>query len=458
MENMTSEDVAPPSSTNVDLSDTLRFVLGTLVGIPLGAVALRIPTTAGKELWILLSGVAVLFGTVQYAYALVGFAFSMLCFGIIKLLPDIACPQGIIFFLGMGFLLAYRLVHLMIDNPPPKDMVTGAYIMILCYRLVSLGFEVRGAEINMSKTKEGQKAKAPAKTPSPSLIRYLSYVYSFPGMLTGPVLAYADFHQYLETNPVVMSSENYDVWKKRVVYFMQTAGVFVFATMAFPAPEMKRLVTGWLGLRNCIEMFIFLAFGCFRLRFKYYTIWMLAEQSFLVAGIGCGDQKESYDLERIKAIDPYEIEIGAMAQKNSIQHMIAHWNMSVQRWLVRCVYKRFPSKQLRSFALFTVTAYVHGLSPGFYLFFFNLAILDVLEKKSQHLFVYEGPKYLMVVVRYMIVFRAFEYIVVPFHIPTASLWECVLVWQTLGFSFHIVGAILIIALVVFPKNKKPKAE
>ena len=82
-----------------------------------------------------------------------------------------------------------------------------------------------------------------------------------------------------------------------------------------------------------------------------------------------GDEKKGgaggkYDLSRVSSADPFEIELYccAVPTRNAVQHMVRNWNMSIQRWLVMVVYRRFPIKAGRTFAVFAVTAFMHGVS------------------------------------------------------------------------------------------------
>ena len=90
-------------------------------------------------------------------------------------------------------------------------------------------------------------------------------------------------------------------------------------------------------------------------------------------------------------------------------------------------------------AVFVVTAFMHGLSPGFYLFFLHLAAYDMIEQawlkcdlKIPRSF--PGAEKVIVVVRHILTVRLFEYIVVPHHLPQATVADCFAVWSTLGYS------------------------
>lgn len=182
-------------------------------------------------------------------------------------------------------------------------------------------------------------------------------------------------------------------------------------------------------------------------------------------GKGKGPEGGGFVLSQVSSADPIEIELYscAVSDRNAIQHMIRNWNMSIQRWLVHVVYRRFPIKAGRSMAVFVVTAFLHGLSPGYYVFFVHLAIFDAVEQAwlSTDLKLprpFAGAETVITVVRHILTIRIFEYIVVPFDLPKATISDCFQVWSTLGYSGHIAMALMLAASFIWPKKKASKSK
>ena len=57
------------------------------------------------------------------------------------------------------------------------------------------------------------------------------------------------------------------------------------------------------------------------------------------------------------------------------------WNLSTQRWLARYVYRALGKRPWRRVATFAVSAYWHGVDPGFYLFFLQAPMIGFVENK-----------------------------------------------------------------------------
>jgi lysophospholipid acyltransferase 7 len=68
-----------------------------------------------------------------------------------------------------------------------------------------------------------------------------------------------------------------------------------------------------------------------------------------------------YDFETIRNVYIYDTETCW-----TFREAMKKWNTCVQYWLAMYVYKRFPSKQFRTFATLAVSAYWHGVHPGYY--------------------------------------------------------------------------------------------
>ena len=68
----------------------------------------------------------------------------------------------------------------------------------------------------------------------------------------------------------------------------------------------------------------------------------------------------------------------------TFREAMKHWNQCVQFWLAFYVYKRFPNKKLRILATLAVSAYWHGVHPGYYFCIlgapFYLPIEDLFTK------------------------------------------------------------------------------
>ncbi|XP_069782955.1 lysophospholipid acyltransferase 7 isoform X5 [Narcine bancroftii] len=134
-------------------------------------------------------------------------------------------------------------------------------------------------------------------------------------------------------------------------------------------------------------------FLVFRLRF--YVAWTLAEASCMAAGFGAypveaqsrpgngptiqaqpSSDAPEYDYVTIQNIDPYNTDFCA-----SVKDGMKYWNMTVQWWLANYIYRRAPlqGRLLRIGWTMLVSAFWHGLHPGYYLSFLTIPLCVAAE-------------------------------------------------------------------------------
>ncbi|CAD5119004.1 DgyrCDS7659 [Dimorphilus gyrociliatus] len=149
---------------------------------------------------------------------------------------------------------------------------------------------------------------------------------------------------------------------------------------------------GWDDYSLLYKMaFMFPAFIVFRTRL--YIAWLLGEVMCIASLLGAypkeaesssgygprnlekldkvlSDDKEIiYDFETIRSIDFYLTELAP-----TVKEGMRGWNMSVQFWLASCVYKRvqFGGYIFGAFITMSVSAFWHGIHPGYYLSFLTI--------------------------------------------------------------------------------------
>jgi lysophospholipid acyltransferase 7 len=177
-------------------------------------------------------------------------------------------------------------------------------------------------------------------------------------------------------NPSKMTREKLKVFSTFFVLFVVTSSVF---PLKYARTEEFYTQRSWLYRL----FYAWLSFIVFRL--YIYSATILGEWICMTAGLG-GYPKEleslyghgptkkitaeliekpenlDYDFETIQNMKPFEYETCL-----TLRESWKHWNRCIQFWMVMNVYKRFPSKKYRSFATMFVSAFWHGIKPGYYL-------------------------------------------------------------------------------------------
>ena len=104
----------------------------------------------------------------------------------------------------------------------------------------------------------------------------------------------------------------------------------------------------------------------FSYRYRFYTPWLLTEAAGLLLGFEA----------------PANVALSGTELCAKPSDYIAAWNTSVQRWLKAHVYRRVPlrSRAGRALATLVASAVWHGVRPGYYLFFFGVFLMTLIER------------------------------------------------------------------------------
>ena len=115
---------------------------------------------------------------------------------------------------------------------------------------------------------------------------------------------------------------------------------------------------------------------------KYTIVWLLAEAGCVGLGISYDcDTNGTYDWSGAKCVDLYKFETAT-----SVQDLISSMNMSVNKWLLHYIYKRFKSINAPALSHLISILFIaiwHGLFPAYFLAFtFQVPFLK-FEKSSE---------------------------------------------------------------------------
>ncbi|ETE70652.1 Lysophospholipid acyltransferase 7, partial [Ophiophagus hannah] len=115
-------------------------------------------------------------------------------------------------------------------------------------------------------------------------------------------------------------------------------------------------------------------------RMRNYVTWYGAESACITAGLGALADVETrcvaYDYATIRNIDPYGTEFCI-----KVKDGIHCWNMTVQWWFYQYTYKNvsFLPRAIRYAWTMAISAYWHGLRPGYHLSFLTIPLCLVAE-------------------------------------------------------------------------------
>ncbi|CAH2319175.1 lysophospholipid acyltransferase 7 [Pelobates cultripes] len=392
-------------------------------------------------------------------------------------------------FLALGWTFTYlfffrTVTYFELPTPTP---FTNAVQLLLTLKLVSLANEVQ--EFCRLKKQDVTLFSKPSVInviPNiPSLVEIFFYSYCYIGLMTGPFFRYKTYYDWLHQ----VDSTSIPSWKPLVARLKTTPvfGVlYLIVSSYFPLDYVKNdefYDRGFL-FRLFYMVPIFFVF-----RMRFYVAWIFAECGCIAAAFGAypvaaksrpggGPTVEyaplernaegmkvdlSYDYETVKNIDCYGTDFCV-----KVKDGMRYWNMSVQWWLAQYIYKNSPVRNLVFGSAWTmlISAYWHGIHPGYYLSFLTIPLCLASEGAMEaglrrHLS--DSGKMLFDWVHWFLKMRAYDYMCMGFVLLTFS--DTVRYWQSIYFSVHVLAVLLLILGRVLvmkaprgPKNVKEKEE
>lgn len=296
-----------------------------------------------------------------------------------------------------SYLLFFRALSLLgLPTPTP---FTNAIQLLLTLKLVSLASEVQ--DLHLAQRKE--IASGFSKEPTlgllpdvPSLMETLSYSYCYVGIMTGPFFRYRTYLDWLE-QPFPGAVPSLRPLLRRAWPAPLFGLLFLLSSHLFPLEAVREdaFYARPLPTRLFYMIPVFFAF-----RMRFYVAWIAAECGCIAAGFGaypvaakaragggptlqCPTPSSpenaaslEYDYETIRNIDCYGTDFCVRVRDG-----MRYWNMTVQWWLAQYIYKSAPSRSyvLRSAWTMLLSAYWHGLHPGYYLSFMTIPLCLAAE-------------------------------------------------------------------------------
>lgn len=286
--------------------------------------------------------------------------------------------EWVIFWSVLGYLLFFRLSNA--KFPEYFDKVSpfaNVVQLLVTLRLISFGFENSSVE------------------DFPGFLDFFCYNFSYLGLFSGPFYrkyVYDDFCNAENLHKIPVLDHVIQTLKPLPL----TASLYLILKTMMPVDfyRSEQFLNGstWMNVLLLQVQFAW----C---RYRFYTAWMMAESTCITARLGAyktyrearpglgpklaiDPEKESkpeheiYDFNTIWNLKKIVCEFHP-----SLRQAMRDWNCSVQYWLANYTYKKVDSKYpifLRiSFTMF-ISAYWHGIAPGFFMGFMCVPLLRTL--------------------------------------------------------------------------------
>jgi lysophospholipid acyltransferase 7 len=345
--------------------------------------------------------------------------------------------------------------------------------MIMTLKIIGFTFERNTV---VTKTRDAKKKSEQIELSSyekslteNTITEMVHYCFNYIGLLTGPYFTYRTFHDFFN----LPFSKYADSWKstfERLKYVPAYVALFLIASYIWPLEYAS--TDEFYESRSFLYRLFFVWPTFFIFRMRIYSGIILAECVCISAGLGaypkdlnakCGhgpsveitkevldkaDQLE-YEFTTVESVDVYGVESCL-----TFREAMKHWNKCIQYWLAIYVYKRFPNKKYRVIATMLVSAYWHGVHPGYYFCILGPIIYLPVEDIYVKLFKSDNPQVQQVfnVLMWILKFFAFSYLGTAF-----LLMDVKKIWFYYGSVYHFAyffwGALYVICQFLWKQKK-----
>lgn len=466
---------------------------------PTALVFDAVPGVRAKHTFSLILGILFL----QYALRetwVHSLASSLLCYLCVRVLPPSLSPLLVfaisIFWVSLTHV--YRMWYLdTLPDPYALSDPSGCQ-MVLTIKLTSFAFNLLDGYTLLFKGEATPSIHVPQKIIDerrsrairalPSLLDYLSYIFFFGGILTGPAFDFVEYSSSIDRSkyatiappaatgasgggagtvgadgvgeqPVPDSQipSPYLPSLKRVLGALIFLPLHLYLGSAYNYVDMPARLQGLSYPWRLVDMVL----ASMGERTKYYFLWLMAEGGCILCSLGYeGSRKEEGWLsDGWGALS--NVTILRLETAESIRDVSVYWNKNTALWLRRYVYERLRGPYLNLAATYIISAAWHGFYPGYFLFFVSVGVAQEVSRRVRtklrpHFLQEDGKtprpaKRLYDLAGLVLTYLWICYAVISFKVLTvARTFE---LWGELYYFGH---AILLVPLVVLPFIPKAK--
>ncbi len=244
------------------------------------------------------------------------------------------------FVLTLGHLCATRL-FVVLSGP------TNAVMLMVTLRLISA----------LCDSQDGTDAPQGAA-------ELLRFACCFHGIFTGPTFSYGAWNRAMRSPEPLPSAR---ALGRTALATLGALVVWRGVAVGLPfqplhQPEVWRDLPAW---RHIVYFYA----SSWQYRWRFYCAWLVMELSGLLLGVASPSNVELLGCEAATCPSGY----------------VASWNTSVQLWLKAHVYRRLTSRSriARQIGTFGVSAFWHGVKPGYYLCFLGIFLMISVEQMAR---------------------------------------------------------------------------
>ncbi|KAL3990038.1 MBOAT membrane-bound O-acyltransferase family protein [Acanthocheilonema viteae] len=275
-----------------------------------------------------------------------------------------------VFLFSMGYLVFIHWYRWYILKIVSVD-ITGP-MMILVQKVTVLAFSLHDGKVKKSdELNEIQKREALKSVPD--ILSFLSYMFHFQAVLTGPACFYTDYMAWIDGIAAVGKDGKIEKPWRAVLTKLLQATVFMLLYVFFGdcfTPDI--IIDKYMNVNWVHWLFVLYVVMAFQ-RVPYYVAWTLADAIFNLSGFGFRgyDSNGQPQWDLVSNVKPWKVETAL-----NFKETLEGWNCCTMYWLRRVAYDRAP-KGYRTLSTYLLSAVWHGFFLGYYVTFLTGALFTV---------------------------------------------------------------------------------
>lgn len=442
---------------------TIIFLLALLSSIPLGLGSSLVKSAVLKHVYLAATGI----GLCLFAYG--GFQANLFLYApiivsyIIMRATRRYCGY-IVFSVAFIYLVYCHAANLSGAAWRKGGVDFTGTLMVLTLKLVSCAMDYQDGALPADSQQAKHRMYASRINVVPSLLEFLGFVFFSPAVLVGPIFDFKSYREYC-------NQEN--VWsiksgpKQMPTPLIPAIAAFVRAVGCIVVYQfLLQRFTAQFFMEDAFFSFSFLGrlgYACgtaFTFRWMYFVVWSVAESAVILSGFGfrgwTSTDPPRPDWSRAKNVDIWRVEVTSTAAQ-----LPAFWNIAVGNWLRTYVYDRItPASNKPTFWTLLITqivsAFWHGLYPGYYLFFVSSALAQHASKAIYRWSTTAGNDNVLAKIFISVGQFFFKHILVDYAMVGFIALRADVTWRVWR-SLYFLGAFLPLAvLLIIPSPAKPR--
>eukprot|EP01119_Soliformovum_irregulare_P014804 TRINITY_DN4084_c0_g1_i1.p1 TRINITY_DN4084_c0_g1~~TRINITY_DN4084_c0_g1_i1.p1 ORF type:complete len:469 (+),score=87.47 TRINITY_DN4084_c0_g1_i1:31-1407(+) len=299
----------------------------------------------------------------------------------------------------------------------------------------------------------------------PSLLHYYSFVFFFPGFLTGPMTEFNHYMAFTERRTFADNGGKIpESWVSCLKKLSLCVGAYFANSLHKQYPDLYTTTDAFLE-HSFLYRLAYIAFVCEIGTFKYYFAFSMGEIACNICGISYNgkDKNGNYLWDKILMMRLWEFKTTQNAKG-----LVAHWNVPTSIWLRQSIFMRIiklvNNRSMAVFGTFFASAFWHGFYPGYYTFFISGALFEVcadkLKLNLRHYVVDEqgNSKPIKPVYDFLgwfLTYCTITYMTISFRL--LAFTYAIAAWRSIYFVGHVIGISILVTFTLFPQ-RPPRAK